>query len=245
MAQNIQLPSKAKWAHPPKHQLSTNVGSLRTRSSSNEFTEEDDVVKVSSCNEIESDRVHTIETSNESIEEDDVIEATSAATEAESYGVHAVQNNGTNMENTMNVEEYGRQSGFPVIFDNADQVVTYYKKYGRQSGFPVIKRSSTKGDDGKLRYITMCCARSGTSKSTSSNRLKSYPSIKNDCKAQLRACLYLGEKWRVNYVKLDHNHGLSPTKTHYWKCFLEVSSSVKKKLEVNDKARIRVNKSYN
>ncbi|KAM1878429.1 hypothetical protein ACFX14_040417 [Malus domestica] len=86
MAQNIQLPSKAKWAHPPKHQLSPNVGSLRTRSSSNEFTEEDDVVKVSSCNETDNNRVHTIETSNESIEEDDVIEATSAATEAESNG---------------------------------------------------------------------------------------------------------------------------------------------------------------
>ncbi|KAM1944233.1 hypothetical protein ACFX15_012476 [Malus domestica] len=28
MAQNIQLPSKAKWAHPPKHQLSPAVGSL-------------------------------------------------------------------------------------------------------------------------------------------------------------------------------------------------------------------------
>ncbi|KAM1418356.1 hypothetical protein ACFXTO_022037 [Malus domestica] len=46
-----------------------------------------------------------------------------------------------------------------MIFDNADQVATYYKTYGRQSGFLVIKRSSTKGDDGKLRYITMCCAR--------------------------------------------------------------------------------------
>ncbi|XP_048446054.1 protein FAR-RED IMPAIRED RESPONSE 1-like [Pyrus x bretschneideri] len=101
------------------------------------------------------------------------------------------------------------------------------------------------GDDGELRYITMCCARSGTSKSNSSNPLKPYPSIKNDCKAQLRAGLYLGEKWRVNSVKLDHNHVLSPTKTRYWKCFREVSSSAKKKLEVNDKAGIRVNKSYN
>ncbi|KAB2603357.1 protein FAR1-RELATED SEQUENCE 5-like [Pyrus ussuriensis x Pyrus communis] len=120
-----------------------------------------------------------------------------------------------------------------MILDNADQVATYYKKYGRQSRFPMTKRSSAKGDDGKLRYITMCCTRSGTSKSTSINHLKPYPN------------LYLDEKWRVNYVKLDHNHGLSPTKTRYWKCFWEVSSSVKKNLEVNDKAGIRVNKSYN
>ncbi|KAM1002337.1 hypothetical protein ACFX2I_002794 [Malus domestica] len=76
-----------------------------TWSSSNEFTEEDDVVEVSSCNETGSDGVHTKETFNESIEEDDVIEATSDATKAESNGVHAVENNGTNMENTMNVEE--------------------------------------------------------------------------------------------------------------------------------------------
>ncbi|KAB2610641.1 protein FAR1-RELATED SEQUENCE 5-like [Pyrus ussuriensis x Pyrus communis] len=176
-----------------------------TGSSSNEFTKEDDVVEVSSCSEIESDGVHIIETSNETIEEDDVIEATFDATEEESNGVHAVENNGTNMENTRNVEGKVQEPQVGMIFDNMDQVATYYKEYGRQLGFPVIKRSSTKGDDGKLRYITMCCARSGTSKSTSSNPLKPYPSIKNDCKAQLRASLYL----------------------------------------VNDKAGIRVNKSYN
>ncbi|XP_048434656.1 uncharacterized protein LOC125474717 [Pyrus x bretschneideri] len=164
-------------------------------SSSNEFTKEDDIVEVSSCSEIESDGVHIIETSNETIEEDDVIEATFDATEEESNGVHAVENNGTNMENTRNVEGKVQEPQVGMIFDNMDQVATYYKEYGRQLGFPVIKRSSTKGDDGKLRYITMCCARSGTSKSTSSNPLKPYPSIKNDCKAQLRASLYLGEKW--------------------------------------------------
>ncbi|KAM2541782.1 hypothetical protein TB2_021303 [Malus domestica] len=51
-------------------------------SSSNEFTKEDDVVEVSSCNETENDGVHTIETFNESIGGDDAIEAISDAIEA-------------------------------------------------------------------------------------------------------------------------------------------------------------------
>ncbi|KAM1609660.1 hypothetical protein EV2_022308 [Malus domestica] len=55
---------------------------IRTWSSSNEFTKEDDVVEVSSCNETENDGVHTIETFNESIGGDDAIEAISDAIEA-------------------------------------------------------------------------------------------------------------------------------------------------------------------
>ncbi|CAB4281195.1 unnamed protein product [Prunus armeniaca] len=157
------------------------------------------------------------------------------------------ENNGDETENNdtvMSVEEKVQDPQVGMIFDSIDEVITYYKQYGRQSGFPVIKRSSTNGDDGNLKYVTISCAREGKSKSKSSNFLKPRPSIKNDCKAQLRAGLLNG-KWKVNSVRLDHNHGLSPTKTRHWKCFREISSNIKKKLEVNDKAGIRLNKSYN
>ncbi|BBN70336.1 FAR1 Related Sequences transcription factor family [Prunus dulcis] len=48
------------------------------------------------------------------------------------------------------------------------------------------KRSSKKGDCGELKYVTLSCSRSRIPQSTASNVLKPYPSIKCNCKAQLR-----------------------------------------------------------
>ncbi|RZC60953.1 hypothetical protein C5167_022720 [Papaver somniferum] len=39
-----------------------------------------------------------------------------------------------------------------MLFGTADEVLEYYKNYAKQLGFPVKKRSSTKDDDGVLRY---------------------------------------------------------------------------------------------
>ncbi|KAH0983467.1 hypothetical protein GBA52_010644 [Prunus armeniaca] len=77
------------------------------------------------------------------------------------------ENNGDETENNdtvMSVEEKVQDPQVGMIFDSIDEVITYYKQYGRQSGFPVIKRSSTNGDDGNLKYVTISCAREGKSK---------------------------------------------------------------------------------
>ncbi|KAH0972279.1 hypothetical protein GBA52_024435 [Prunus armeniaca] len=79
------------------------------------------------------------------------------------------ENNGDETENNdtvMSVEEKVQDPQVGMIFDSIDEVITYYKQYGRQSGFPVIKRSSTNGDDGNLKYVTISCAREGKSKNT-------------------------------------------------------------------------------
>ena len=45
---------------------------------------------------------------------------------------------------------------------------------------------------------------------------------------------------------LDHNHGLSPSKTRFYKCNRIIESNVKKReVELNNKAGIRMNKSFN
>ena len=56
-------------------------------------------------------------------------------------------------------------------------------------------------------------------------------------------------KWKVWILRsmvLDHNHGLSPSKTKFYKYNRIIKPHVKKKnLELNDKAGIRMNKSFN
>ena len=45
-------------------------------------------------------------------------------------------------------------------------------------------------------------------------------------------------------VVLDHVHTLSPGKARYFRCHKQMDSYVKRRLELNDKARIRISKNY-
>ncbi|XP_026386411.1 protein FAR1-RELATED SEQUENCE 6-like isoform X1 [Papaver somniferum] len=130
-----------------------------------------------------------------------------------------------------------------MLFGTADEVLEYYKNYAKQLGFPVKKRSSTKDDDGVLRYVTLACARSGTSRSNSASKgLRPPQSIKTNCKALLSACISLDGRWRVSSVRLVHNHELSPDKVCFFRCKRVLNSHGKRKLDLNDKVGVKKDK---
>ncbi|KAK3217815.1 hypothetical protein Dsin_011785 [Dipteronia sinensis] len=147
------------------------------------------------------------------------------------------------------------------VYDSIECLFDYYKIYGKKKmGFEVIKRTSNKGGDGELRYVTFACARSCPSKSTSKNAVKMKPTSKINCKARLTASLCFNGKWQIRSLAslcfngkweihslvLDHNHKLgTPGKLRYFKTNRELKPVVKRKLELNDRAGIRPNKSYN
>ncbi|TQD89152.1 hypothetical protein C1H46_025274 [Malus baccata] len=110
-----------------------------TGSSPNEFTEGDDVAEVSSCNETESDGVHTIETSNESIEKDDVIEATSDATEAESDGNIPIVLCG-NKVNVKNKQVKARQVTFHIMKNLQYYQISAKSNYNFEKPFIYLAR---------------------------------------------------------------------------------------------------------
>ncbi|XP_024164125.1 protein FAR-RED IMPAIRED RESPONSE 1-like [Rosa chinensis] len=143
------------------------------------------------------------------------------------------------------VEEIMQVPSVEMSFDSIDEAYDYYRKYGKQLGFPVRKRTSRKGDDGITKYITISCGRAGKFKSKSSNSLKPHPSVKTDCKTLIRLGKSLDGKWKINSTKLEHNHGLSLRKSRYFPVNRELSSSIKRRLELNDVARIGLNKSFN
>ncbi|CAA3020519.1 Hypothetical predicted protein [Olea europaea subsp. europaea] len=130
-------------------------------------------------------------------------------------------------------------------FKNENEVYEFYKKYAYNVGFPVRKRNSRRGDDGVVRYITLTCCRESHRSSNTSSSLKPQPTIQTGCKARLTASSDIRGVWRICRVCLEHNHKTSLSKSRLYRCSRELSANVKRKLEVNDMARIPLHKSFN
>jgi hypothetical protein len=52
-------------------------------------------------------------------------------------------------------------------------------------------------------------------------------------------------KWFVTKVTIGHNHELSPRKARYFRCHKNLDLCTKRKLEIDARARISMNKIYN
>ncbi|KAF5468417.1 hypothetical protein F2P56_012569, partial [Juglans regia] len=128
-------------------------------------------------------------------------------------------------------------------FNSFEDLFSYYKLFGKKCGFGVMTQRSERSEDQSVRYVTLGCARGGKARIKSSNLANPRPTGKTDCKARINALRVEG-KMRLTTVHNTHNHGLSPMKSRFFRCNREVSESVKRVLDTNDLAGIRLNKSY-
>ncbi|XP_024161868.1 protein FAR-RED IMPAIRED RESPONSE 1-like [Rosa chinensis] len=144
------------------------------------------------------------------------------------------------------VTERVKEPEIGLVFDSIDELEKYYKSYGKGIGFEVCKRTSSKGDDGELKYITFTCSRFGKPSSKSRHAFKLRPVAKSDCKAKLNANLLPDGKWLASSIVLEHNHDLStPSKRRFYKNSRELPPHVKKRLATNDIVGIRPKKNFN
>ena len=81
-----------------------------------------------------------------------------------------------------------------MVFDTTQDLFEFYKMYAKIMGFEIIKRTSSKGDDGELKYVTFSCSRSGKAKSLSNHPFRLQPTSKTNCKAKVRATTCLDRK---------------------------------------------------
>nr|XP_048331604.1 protein FAR-RED IMPAIRED RESPONSE 1-like [Ziziphus jujuba var. spinosa] len=133
-----------------------------------------------------------------------------------------------------------------MVFNSPDELVEFYKFYEKEKSFKISKRTSSKGDDGEVKYITLACSRNGKSKCTSRSALKLHPVIKTGCQAKFRAIKYPDGRWLIGSIVLEHNHELStPSEARYYKSNRAIKPYIQRKLEINDKAGIRLNKNFN
>ncbi|XP_035547294.1 protein FAR-RED IMPAIRED RESPONSE 1-like [Juglans regia] len=133
------------------------------------------------------------------------------------------------------------QSGME--FNSFEELMNYYKQYAKKCGFGVMTRRTEKGDDETVRYVTLGCARGGKARNRTLNVARPRPTGKTECKAKINA-LKVDGKFRLTTIHNIHNHGLSPKKSRFFRCNREVSDSVKRVLDINDEAGIRMNKSF-
>ncbi|KAH9786194.1 protein FAR1-RELATED SEQUENCE [Citrus sinensis] len=154
------------------------------------------------------------------------------------------------MEKDIEVEELEKidEDDEPIIgmsFDSDVDLFIYFKEYGKKKGFPVLRRTSRNDSDEILRNVTFACGRSGETRSKYVNILKLQPNAKTGCNARLGAGLGDNGKWTIQSLNLEHNHVLlTPTKSKYFRCNRSLNTYAKKKLDVNDRAGIRLCKNY-
>ncbi|XP_044946306.1 protein FAR1-RELATED SEQUENCE 4-like [Hordeum vulgare subsp. vulgare] len=132
-----------------------------------------------------------------------------------------------------------------MTFDTENEVREYYIKYAKAKGFGVTRRISHSDDNGQVKYLTLCCSRYGKTQSNSRNMLKPNPTAGIGCEAKIYVTRGPDGKLHLSKAILDHNHALSPHKSRLFRCNKKLNFHVKRRLELNDRAGIRVNKNFN
>ncbi|XP_042950039.1 protein FAR-RED IMPAIRED RESPONSE 1-like [Carya illinoinensis] len=148
---------------------------------------------------------------------------------------HNVDNDGDDM-----IEEPNKR----MEFNTHEDLVNYYKSYAKKCGFGVMTKRTERDEDDTVRYVTLACARGGKARDRTVNVANPCPTGKTECKAKINA-LKCDGKLRLTTVHNIHNHGLSPKKSRFFRCNREVSDAVKRVLDTNDMAGVRMNKSFN
>ncbi|XP_041017151.1 protein FAR-RED IMPAIRED RESPONSE 1-like [Juglans microcarpa x Juglans regia] len=128
-------------------------------------------------------------------------------------------------------------------FNSFEELFSYYKHYGKKCGFEVTTQRSERSEDQSVRYVTLGCAWVGKARNKSYNLTNPRPTGKTSSKARINALRVEGNM-QLTTVHNTHNHSLSPMKSRFFRCNREVNDSVKRALDTNDLAGIRLNKSY-
>ncbi|XP_042972795.1 protein FAR1-RELATED SEQUENCE 5-like [Carya illinoinensis] len=103
-----------------------------------------------------------------------------------------------------------------MVFKSEEELLSYYKRYEQQCGFGIMTQMSHRFEDESVTYVTLGCARGGKARNCISNVARPRPTSKIDV-----GRIFDVERGRV-----------------------EVSESIKRALDINDQAGIRMNKSF-
>ncbi|KAH7685830.1 FHY3/FAR1 family protein [Dioscorea alata] len=112
-----------------------------------------------------------------------------------------------------------------MILDSKEEVYKLYIQYARREGFGSTKKSTRLGDDEKLKYYTLAC-------------------VRVNCPAKINIIVSSDGRFTISSVNLEHNHALSPQKARFQKCNKKIDAYVKRRLELNDQARISLSKNF-
>ncbi|XP_028204299.1 uncharacterized protein LOC114388164 [Glycine soja] len=143
-------------------------------------------------------------------------------------------------------ESQGKDCPPPVVrmeFDTYDDAYNYYNTYAKDIGFAIrVKSSWTKRNSKEKRGAVLCCNCEGfkTTKEANSHRKET----RTGCLAMIRLRLVDSNRWRVDEVKLDHNHSFDPERAQNSKSHKRMDSRAKRKVEPTLDVEVRTIKLY-
>lgn len=134
----------------------------------------------------------------------------------------------------------------PVVgleFESYDDAYNYYNCYAKELGFAIrVKSSWTKRNSKEKRGAVLCCNCEGfkTIKEASTRRKET----RTGCLAMIRLRLVESNRWRVDEVKLEHNHLFDPERAQNSKSHKKMDAGAKRKLEPSIDVEVRTIKLY-
>ncbi|XP_027338246.1 uncharacterized protein LOC113852205 [Abrus precatorius] len=143
-------------------------------------------------------------------------------------------------------ESQGKDYPPPVVgmeFDTYDDAYNYYNTYAKEIGFAIrVKSSWTKRNSKEKRGAVLCCNCEGfkTIKEANSHRKET----RTGCLAMIRLRLVESNRWRVDEVKLEHNHSFDPERAQNSKSHKRMDNGAKRKAEPTLDVEVKTIKLY-
>ncbi|CAL5186353.1 unnamed protein product [Lathyrus oleraceus] len=125
-----------------------------------------------------------------------------------------------------------------------EEVKIYYQEYALKKGFGWRIKSSKKGDDGEVNYLILSCSRAGSNISKLSCKLKTLPSREKNYPAKICIKLKQDGLWYITQFESNHSHETSPTKASLFKANKKMNLHVRRTIQINDDAGVRMNKTF-
>ncbi|OAY40426.1 protein FAR1-RELATED SEQUENCE 8 [Manihot esculenta] len=160
--------------------------------------------------------------------------------------VHDINTDNTLTVDGQNSESHGNSYPPPVVgmeFESYDDAYNYYNCYAKELGFAIrVKSSWTKRNSKEKRGAVLCCNCEGfkTMKEANSRRKET----RTGCLAMIRLRLVESNRWRVDEVKLEHNHSFDPERAQNSKSHKKMDAGSKRKVEPTLDVEVRTIKLY-
>lgn len=146
-------------------------------------------------------------------------------------------------EDSLSQEKYYPPPVVGMEFESYDDAYNYYNCYAKELGFAIrVKSSWTKRDSKEKRGAVLCCNCEGfkTFKEATNRRKET----RTGCLAMIRLRLVESNRWRVDEVKLEHNHLFDPERVQNSKSHKKMEVGMKRKSEPNVDVEVRTIKLY-
>ncbi|CAO2813499.1 unnamed protein product [Amaranthus hypochondriacus] len=128
-------------------------------------------------------------------------------------------------------------------FESYNDAYNYYNCYAKELGFAIrVKSSWTKRNSKEKRGAVLCCNCEGfkTLKEATCRRKET----RTGCLAMIRLRLVETNRWRIDEVKLEHNHLFDPERVQNSKSHKKAEVGVKRNLEPTVDVEVRTIKLY-